>query len=188
MNVRCMWLLLGLCCTPAALWSQGDEERQAERWIVHVAGDPLRLGPLRTAIRESRPPDGVTDIITACQARVDRDRQALLDDVKALGGRVVANWWLIDAVAVDMPPGSLEALRSFILPGGMAGAAHLHLARTIVRRAERSAVAASAELPLNPLALAYLNRLSDFLFVAARHLASRDGGDILWKPGATRDE
>jgi cob(I)alamin adenosyltransferase len=89
---------------------------------------------------------------------------------------------------IDALNEGLGPLRSFILPGGTAGAAHLHLARTIVRRAERSAVAASAEMPLNPLALAYLNRLSDFLFVAARHLASREGGDMLWQPGATRDE
>jgi cob(I)alamin adenosyltransferase len=89
---------------------------------------------------------------------------------------------------IDAMNQGLEPLRSFILPGGTAGAAHLHLARTIVRRAERSAVTASAEMPLNPLALAYLNRLSDFLFVAARQLASREGGDILWQPGATRGE
>ena len=78
----------------------------------------------------------------------------------------------------------LAPLASFILPGGGAGAAHLHLARTIVRRAERSAVAAADQL--NPLALAYLNRLSDHLFVLARRLAKAEGGDILWKPGATR--
>jgi cob(I)alamin adenosyltransferase len=81
---------------------------------------------------------------------------------------------------------ALEPLRSFILPGGDAGAAQLHLARTIVRRAERMAVAASAEVALNPLALAYINRLSDHLFVLARSVAHRAGGDILWKPGATR--
>jgi cob(I)alamin adenosyltransferase len=81
---------------------------------------------------------------------------------------------------------ALEPLRSFILPGGDAGAAQLHLARTIVRRAERMAVAASAEVALNPLALAYINRLSDHLFVLARSVAHGAGGDILWKPGATR--
>ena len=81
---------------------------------------------------------------------------------------------------------ALEPLRSFILPGGGAGAAHLHLARTSVRRAERSAVAAAREVPLNPLALVYLNRLSDHLFVLARVVAKEEGGDILWEPGATR--
>lgn len=81
---------------------------------------------------------------------------------------------------------NLERLRSFILPGGGAAAAHLHLARSIVRRAERAAVAASAAVPLNPLALAYINRLSDHLFVLARLVAKEEGGDVLWKPGATR--
>jgi cob(I)alamin adenosyltransferase len=82
----------------------------------------------------------------------------------------------------------LEPLRSFILPGGGSGAAHLHLARTIVRRAERSAVAAGREMSLNPLALVYLNRLSDHLFVLARLVAAGEGGDILWQPGATRKD
>ena len=80
----------------------------------------------------------------------------------------------------------LEPLRSFILPGGGDGAAHLHLARTIVRRAERRAVTAAREVPLNPLALIYLNRLSDHLFVLARLVARAEGGDSLWQPGATR--
>jgi cob(I)alamin adenosyltransferase len=87
---------------------------------------------------------------------------------------------------IDAMNAGLAPLRSFILPGGGAGAAHLHLARTIVRRAERSAVAAAREVPLNPLALRYLNRLSDHLFVLARLVAAGEGGDILWEPGATR--
>ena len=87
---------------------------------------------------------------------------------------------------IDAMNEGLEPLRSFILPAGPAGVAHLHLARTIVRRAERAAVAAAREIPLNPLALAYLNRLSDHLFVLARRLAKEDGGEVLWQPGATR--
>ena len=89
---------------------------------------------------------------------------------------------------VDRMNEALEPLRSFILPGGEGGSAYLHVARSIVRRAERKAVAASRERPLNPLALIYLNRLSDHLFVAARYLANSNGGDILWKPGATRGD
>ena len=89
---------------------------------------------------------------------------------------------------IDRMNEKLQPLRSFILPGGSAGAAHLHLARAAVRRAERSAVAASRQVPLNPLARIYLNRLSDHLFVAARHIAAGRGGDILWQPGATRGE
>ena len=87
---------------------------------------------------------------------------------------------------IDAMNEELEPLRSFILPGGSPAAAYLHLARAIVRRAERAAVAASAEMVLNPLALIYLNRLSDHLFVAARLAAKAGGGDVLWKPGATR--
>lgn len=89
---------------------------------------------------------------------------------------------------IDRMNGQLEPLRSFILPGGAAGSAHLHLARAIVRRAERSTVAASRHMPLNPLARIYLNRLSDHLFVLGRLIAAGQGGDILWQPGATRDQ
>lgn len=87
----------------------------------------------------------------------------------------------IDAMNADLQP-----LNSFILPGGTAAAAHLHLARAISRRAERAAVAAAEERTLNPLALSYINRLSDHLFVMTRYLNGGGASDILWKPGATR--
>jgi cob(I)alamin adenosyltransferase len=87
---------------------------------------------------------------------------------------------------IDDMNASLDRLTSFILPGGSAPVALLHLARAIVRRAERAAVALNEAEPLNPQALAYLNRLSDFLFVAARHIAASGGGDVLWQPGASR--
>ncbi|OHD04599.1 MAG: ATP:cob(I)alamin adenosyltransferase [Sphingopyxis sp. RIFCSPHIGHO2_01_FULL_65_24] len=87
---------------------------------------------------------------------------------------------------IDAMNEHLGALKSFILPGGTEAAARLHLARAIARRAERAAVAAGATRDLNPLALTYLNRLSDHLFVLTRHLNAAAGGDILWKPGATR--
>ena len=87
---------------------------------------------------------------------------------------------------IDAMNASLEPLQSFILPGGSPGVAALHLGRTIVRRAERSAVALAETATVNAHALAYLNRLSDHLFVAARYLAAKQGGDILWQPGATR--
>ena len=82
---------------------------------------------------------------------------------------------------------SLPALTSFILPGGTMAVAMLHQARCVIRRAERAAVALHELTPVNADALAYLNRLSDHLFVAARHLAGAEGGDVLWQPGATRD-
>jgi cob(I)alamin adenosyltransferase len=87
---------------------------------------------------------------------------------------------------IDAMNASLEPLTSFILPSGSAAVATLHLARAIVRRAERAAVALHEREPLNPQLLAYLNRLSDHLFVAARHVAASEGGDVLWQPGATR--
>lgn len=86
---------------------------------------------------------------------------------------------------IDMLNADLEPLNSFILPGGTALSAHLHLARAITRRAERDAVAAAAEETINPLTIQYLNRLSDLLFVMARH-ANRAEGDPLWVPAATR--
>ena len=88
---------------------------------------------------------------------------------------------------IDAMNSSLEPLNSFILPGGSAAVSHLHLARAVTRRAERAAVALHEITPVNAHALAYLNRLSDHLFVAARHLAASEGGDVLWQPGATRD-
>jgi cob(I)alamin adenosyltransferase len=76
----------------------------------------------------------------------------------------------------------LEPLRSFVLPGGSEPAALLHLARTVCRRAERITVALAAEEDVNPEALAYLNRLSDLLFILAR-AANADGEEPLWRPG-----
>jgi cob(I)alamin adenosyltransferase len=87
---------------------------------------------------------------------------------------------------IDAMNGSLEPLTSFILPSGSAAVSALHLARAVVRRAERTAVALHESEPLNPQLLAYLNRLSDHLFVTARFVAAREGGDVLWQPGATR--
>lgn len=80
----------------------------------------------------------------------------------------------------------LPALKSFVLPAGGAGAAQAHLARAVVRRAERSVVALADTEPLNPALLRYLNRLSDHLFVLARHLNAGAGGDVLWTPGLNR--
>ena len=88
---------------------------------------------------------------------------------------------------IDTMNETLEPLTSFILPGGTALAAHLHLARTIARRAEIAMVALAEKEKINPTALHYINRLSDHLFVLAR-TANKDGmGDVLWVPGGSRD-
>jgi cob(I)alamin adenosyltransferase len=106
-------------------------------------------------------PFGVTDRLRVDQAAVDRLEQ-LCDELNA----------------------NLPMLKSFILPGGTEAAARLHVARTTCRRAERDALAANEENAINPLVLAYLNRLSDFLFIAARTAnADADRDEPLWKPG-----
>jgi cob(I)alamin adenosyltransferase len=79
----------------------------------------------------------------------------------------------------------LPELKSFVLPGGSELAARLHVARAVCRRAEREALAAATEVDLDPLALVYLNRLSDLLFILAR-LANAGGDEPLWKPGDSR--
>lgn len=81
---------------------------------------------------------------------------------------------------------ALEPLSSFVLPGGSAASAHLHLARTVVRRAERLTVALAGLEEVGEPALRYLNRLSDHLFVMARFLNNGGREDVLWRPGATR--
>jgi cob(I)alamin adenosyltransferase len=81
---------------------------------------------------------------------------------------------------------ALEPLRSFILPGGTPLAAHLHLCRTVARRAEREATALAATDTANPLAVKYLNRLSDWFFCAARIANDEGRADVLWVPGGNR--
>jgi len=87
---------------------------------------------------------------------------------------------------IDEMNAGLEALRSFILPGGSALSAYLHLTRTISRRAERLAVELAADETVNPAAIRYLNRLSDWCFVAARVANGNGDDDVLWVPGANR--
>lgn len=87
---------------------------------------------------------------------------------------------------IDAMNATLAPLNSFILPGGTPAAAHLHMARTIVRRAERLMTHLAETEALNPQALAYANRLSDHLFVLARHVNGGGAADILWVPGGAR--
>ncbi|HEY7979382.1 MAG TPA: cob(I)yrinic acid a,c-diamide adenosyltransferase [Rhizomicrobium sp.] len=89
---------------------------------------------------------------------------------------------------IDSMNAELKPLTSFILPGGSAAAAHLHVARTIVRRAERLMTELAEHEVVNPAAIKYANRLSDHLFVAARFANDKGAGDVLWVPGATRDD
>ncbi len=92
---------------------------------------------------------------------------------------------------IDQLNDELLPLRSFVLPGGHPAAAHLHVCRTVCRRAERemTALAQMEKEPVSDVALRYINRLSDFLFVASRWVNARYDGDVLWQPGKTkRDE
>ena len=94
--------------------------------------------------------------------------------------------WLegeIDALNEGVPP-----LTSFILPGGSEAAARVHIARASVRKAERAMTALAEADPVNPAALAYVNRLSDYLFVLARAVNAIRAGDVLWVPGASRNK
>jgi cob(I)alamin adenosyltransferase len=88
--------------------------------------------------------------------------------------------------AIDVLNADLSPLRSFVLPGGSVAAAHLHLARTVSRRAERLMVDLAAHEKVNPAAVKYMNRLSDYFFVASRYLNDKGEQDVLWVPGKNR--
>lgn len=116
-----------------------------------------------------------------CRPDRDKDAQAEYPPLRLADSQVDRLEAEIDAMN-DV----LEPLRSFVLPGGSALAAHLHLCRTVSRRAERLAVELSGVEDVNPAAVKYLNRLSDWFFVASR-VANNDGkDDVLWVPGANR--
>jgi len=127
--------------------------------LTRVQNDLFDLGAdLATPGEDFAPSEMVLRIVPAQVERLERE---------------------IDALNAGIAP-----LTSFVLPGGSAGAAALHVARAVTRRAERSAAAMGAAA--NPQALAYLNRLSDLLFVAARAANENGAADVLWVPGASR--
>ncbi len=116
-----------------------------------------------------------------CRPDMERDAEAEYPPLRMTAGQVARLETEIDGMNE-----ALEPLRSFILPGGSALAAHLHLCRTVSRRAERLTVELATMESVNPDAVKYLNRLSDWFFVAAR-IANEDGrADVLWIPGANR--
>ena len=114
-----------------------------------------------------------------CTPDLENDATAPYPRLRMIGPQVDRLEAEIDAMNAD-----LEPLRSFILPGGATLAAHLHLCRTVCRRAERLVVELAAHEPVNPFAVKYLNRLSDWFFVAGR--VANQGEDVLWVPGLTR--
>ncbi|GGH38589.1 cob(I)alamin adenosyltransferase [Cribrihabitans marinus] len=116
-----------------------------------------------------------------CRPEMDKDAEAEYPPLRVAQAQV-------DRLEseIDLMNETLDPLRSFILPGGTALAAQLHVCRTVARRAERLAVELAAAEPVNPAAVTYLNRLSDWFFVAARTANNGGKDDVLWKPGANR--
>lgn len=116
-----------------------------------------------------------------CRPDVVRDAEAEYPPLRMTGGHVDRLEAEIDAMNADLAP-----LRSFVLPGGAPLAAHLHMCRTICRRAERLAAELATVEDVNEPALRYLNRLSDWFFVASRAANDNGARDVLWSPGANR--
>lgn len=116
-----------------------------------------------------------------CRPNMEEDANAEYPPLRVNDAQVERLESEIDAMNADLSP-----LRSFILPGGAPLAAHLHVCRTVSRRAERLAVELSTEESVNPAAVKYLNRLSDWFFVAGRVANNNGADDILWVPGANR--
>ena len=136
------------------LLTSDDLPHRFRPWLKAIQNDLFDVGA------DLSVPYNVTDRLRVEQRRIDELER------------------LCDALNAGLPP-----LRSFVLPGGTAAAARLHIARTVCRRAERDALAADREHEINPLVLVYLNRLSDLLFILARTAAGAD--EPLWKPGAS---
>lgn len=176
--------------------SLGSGERRP-KWDLRVAAygtvdeTNASIGVARIATREE------SEIIDAMLGRIQNDLFDLGADLCTpdtgadLGYeplRIVASQVTRLENEIDLLNKDLEPLRSFVLPGGTPGSAALHVSRTICRRAERmmTELAGREEGKVGEPALQYVNRLSDFLFVASRHLNLRAGGDVLWTPGKNR--
>jgi cob(I)alamin adenosyltransferase len=140
------------------------EDRETDEMLARIQNDLFDLGA------DLCTPDG--------DARAARKQEGALRIVPEQVDRLEQE--------IDTLNESLAPLTSFILPGGTAAAAHLHMARTIARRAERLMTELATHEDINPNALKYINRLSDHLFVLGRHLNDGGRADVLWKPGQNR--
>ncbi|MEM9250356.1 MAG: cob(I)yrinic acid a,c-diamide adenosyltransferase [Pseudomonadota bacterium] len=116
-----------------------------------------------------------------CRPDIEKDAEAEYPPLRMIAAQVARL-----ETEIDEMNGSLDALRSFILPGGSPLSAHLHLCRTVSRRAERLAMELASVEVVNEHAIRYLNRLSDWFFVAARVANDQGKADVLWVPGASR--
>ncbi|HYC05224.1 MAG TPA: cob(I)yrinic acid a,c-diamide adenosyltransferase [Azospirillaceae bacterium] len=142
----------------ARLHTSGDPETDA--MLMRIQNDLFDLGADLCTPEEENPKYPPLRIVEAQVDRLERE---------------------IDAMNAALAP-----LNSFILPGGSPAAAYLHLARTVVRRAERLMTELALHEPVGAPALKYINRLSDHLFVLSRHVNDRGATDVLWVPGANR--
>ena len=142
----------------------------------------LHAGEGEVATRIARIQNDLFDLgADLCRPDMERDAQADYTPLRMVPAQVERLETEIDEMNANLQP-----LRSFILPGGSALAAHLHLCRTVARRAERLCVQLATVEGVNDAALKYLNRLSDWFFVAGRIANDTGAADILWKPGANR--
>lgn len=116
-----------------------------------------------------------------CRPDMQSDAEAEYPPLRMIAAQIDRLEGEIDAMNADLQP-----LRSFVLPGGSALAAHLHVCRTVARRAERLAVELTTTQDINPVAIKFLNRLSDWFFVASRVANGGGQDDVLWVPGANR--
>jgi cob(I)alamin adenosyltransferase len=137
-----------------------DAEGEMDAMLARVQNDLFDLGADLAAPEEGRKPQGRMRVSGAQVERLEREMDAMNE--------------------------TLAPLTSFVLPGGTALAAHLHLARSIARRAERLIAELAEKEAVNPLSLQYANRLSDHLFVLARAANNAGMGDVLWVPGENR--
>ena len=140
----------------ARLHTQGE----ADAMLARIQNDLFDLGADLCTPEGGRKAEGALRIVDAQVDRLERE--------------------------IDGMNAELEPLTSFILPGGTAAAAHLHLARTVARRAERLICDLAEKEELNPVAIRYINRLSDHLFVLARWENGKGARDVLWVPGGNR--
>ncbi|APG45804.1 cob(I)yrinic acid a,c-diamide adenosyltransferase [Phaeobacter porticola] len=116
-----------------------------------------------------------------CRPEMDKDAGAEYPPLRIADAQINRLEAEIDVMNAELSP-----LRSFVLPGGAALSAHLHVCRTVARRAERLATDLATQEDINPAAVKYLNRLSDWFFVASRAANDNGARDVLWVPGANR--
>ncbi|MFO1152610.1 MAG: cob(I)yrinic acid a,c-diamide adenosyltransferase [Rhodospirillales bacterium] len=135
-------------------------EGEVDAMLARIQNDLFDLGADLCTPSDGRKAEGALRVVDAQVDRLEREIDRM-------------NEWL-------------QPLKSFILPGGTPAAAALHLARTVCRRAEREICALAAHEPVNSAAIRYINRLSDHLFVLARHLNDDGASDVLWVPGGNR--